>query len=99
MIPKCPVPILLMTNWVLVSVLLGCSSVELTKVPKKPLPAQPPPLAELPLDLPPDGGPRRPVDTLSTTTLSGPGPEIIIVEKDALALRTIAEQDPRRFGI
>jgi hypothetical protein len=48
---------------------------------------------ELPLDLSPHGGPRRPVDALSPTTLSGPGPEIIIVEKDPSPLRTIAEQD------
>jgi hypothetical protein len=75
------------------SFLLGCSSVELTKVPKKPLPAQHPQLAELPLELPPERGPRRPVDAISPTTLSGLGPEIIIVEIDQSPLRTTAEQD------
>lgn len=91
--PKRTFHILLVTNWVLVSVLLGCSTVELTKVPKKSLPAQPPQLAELPLDLSSEGGPRRPVDALSPKTLTGPGPEIIIVEMDRPALRATAEQD------
>lgn len=86
--------ILVVAGWVLGSFFLGCSSVELTKIPKKPLPAQPPQLTELSLELPPEGGPRRPVDTMSPTTLSGPGPEIIIVEHDQPALRAKAEQDP-----
>ena len=86
-------PFFLVTGWVLGGFFLGCSSVELTKVPKKPLPFHPPPLLELPLELPQDRGPRRPVDAISTTTLSGPGPEIVIVELDHPALRELAEQD------
>lgn len=91
--PRYTFHLLLMTNWILAGVLFGCSGVALTKVPKQPLPAQPPQLAELPLELSPDGGPRRPVDALSPTSLSRPGPEIIIVEKDPSSLRAIAEQD------
>lgn len=86
--------IVVVAGWVLGSFFLSCSSIELTKIPKKPLPFHPPPLVELPLALPPEGGPRRPVDTMSPTTLSGPGPEIIIVETDQPALRATAEQDP-----
>ena len=86
--------ILVTAGWVFGSFFLGCSSVELTKIPKKPLPFHPPPLIELPLELPPEGGPRRPVDAMSPTTLSGPGPEIIIVESDQPALRATAERDP-----
>lgn len=71
--------ILVVAGWVLGSFFLGCSSVELTKIPKKPLPAQRPQLTELPLELPPEGGPRRPVDAKSSMTLFSPGPEIIIV--------------------
>ncbi|MGP0591823.1 hypothetical protein ACTRXD_04680 [Nitrospira sp. T9] len=86
--------ILVTAGWVFGSFFLGCSSVELTKIPKKPLPFHPSPLIELPLELPPEGGPRRPVEAMSPTTLSGPGPEIIIVESDQPALRATAEQDP-----
>ena len=86
--------ILVTAGWVFGSFFLGCSSVELTKIPKKTLPFHPPPLIELPLELPPEGGPRRPVDAMSPTTLSGPGPEIIIVESDQPALRATAERDP-----
>ncbi|MCW5783936.1 MAG: hypothetical protein KIT39_11555 [Nitrospirales bacterium] len=86
--------ILVTAGLVLGSFFLGCSSVELTKIPQKPLPFHPPPLIELPLELPPEGGPRRPVDAMSPTTLSGPGPEIIIVESNQPALRAIAERDP-----
>ncbi|HBP88254.1 MAG: hypothetical protein KC592_08295 [Nitrospira sp.] len=85
---------MVVTGWVLGSFFLGCSSVELTKVPKKPLPAHPPQLSELALELPPEGGPRRPVDPMAMATLSGPGPEITIVESDQPVLRTTAEQDP-----
>ncbi len=92
--PKRTLCFLLVTNWVLISVLWGCSSVELTKIPKKPLPFHPPPLVELPLELPPEGGPRRPVDATSPTTLSGPGPEIMIVDSNRPALRATAEHDP-----
>ncbi|MDH5699262.1 MAG: hypothetical protein OEZ41_04785, partial [Nitrospirota bacterium] len=92
--PKLTSHILVKTGWVLGSFFLGCSSVELTKIPKKPLPAQPPQLTELLLELPPEGGPRRPVDGMSSTTLSSQGPEIIIVERDQPALRATAEQDP-----
>ncbi len=91
--PKFLSYVLIVTSWIMGSFLLGCSSVELTKVPKKPLPAQHPQLSELPLELPPERGPRRPVDVISPTTLSGPGPEIIIVEIDQAPLRTTAEQD------
>ncbi|MDR4460209.1 MAG: hypothetical protein MRJ67_06780 [Nitrospirales bacterium] len=81
--------------WVLSSFIFGCSNVELTKIPKKPLPFHPPPLVELPLELPPEGGPRRPVATISSSTaVSGPGPEIIIVDSNQPALRATAEQDP-----
>ena len=80
--------ILVVAGYVLGSFFLGGSSVELTKIPKKPLPAQPPQLTELPLELPPEGGPRRPVDAMPSTTLSSPGPEIIIVELDQPALLT-----------
>lgn len=38
--------ILMAAGWVLGSFFLGCSSVELTKVPKNPLPFHPPPLIE-----------------------------------------------------
>ncbi|MDT3778412.1 hypothetical protein PJI16_12660 [Nitrospira sp. MA-1] len=86
--------IIMVAGWVLGSFFLGCSSVELTKVPKKPLPFHPPPLVELPLELPPEGGPRRPVDAMSPTTLSAPGPEIIIVDSNQSGLRATAERDP-----
>ncbi|GJL58315.1 MAG: hypothetical protein NPIRA03_11720 [Nitrospirales bacterium] len=91
---KLPFHILVAAGWVLSSFVLGCSSVELTKVPQKPLPFHPPPLIELPLELPPEGGPRRPVDSMSPTALSGPGPEITIVDSDQPALRATAEEDP-----
>ncbi len=52
--------IVMVAGWVLGSFFLGCSSVELTKIPKKPLPAHPPQLTELFLELPAKGGPRRP---------------------------------------
>lgn len=91
--PKYSSQFLMVTGWVLGSLFLGCTSVELTKVPKKPLPATPPQLTELSLELPPGRGPRRPVDAVSATTLSGPGPDITIVEMDQPALRTTAEQD------
>src|SRR5680860_1308953 len=84
----------MVAGWVLGSFFLGCSSVELTKIPKKPLPAHPPQLTELSLELPAKGGPRRPVDTMSPTTLSGPGPEIIIIDTDQPGLRATAEHDP-----
>ncbi|GJL69490.1 MAG: hypothetical protein NPIRA06_21250 [Nitrospirales bacterium] len=86
--------IIVVAGWVLGSFFLGCSSVELTKVPKKPLPFHPPPLVELPLELPPEGGPRRPVDTMSPTPLSSPGPEITIVDSNQPGLRATAERDP-----
>jgi hypothetical protein len=50
MIPNWTSQILMVTGWVLGSFFLGCTSVELTKVPKKSLPAQHPPLVELPLE-------------------------------------------------
>lgn len=92
--PKRTFHILLVTNWVLASVFWGCSGVELTKIPKKPLPFHPPPLVEIPLELPPKGGPRRPIDAMSPTTFSGPGPEIIIIDSDQPGLRATAEHDP-----
>ena len=91
--PKFLSSMLIMTGWILGSLLPGCSSVELTKVPKKPLPSQTPQLTELPLELSSKKGPRRPFDATTPSTLSGPGPEIIIVEIDHSALRTTAEQD------
>lgn len=92
--PKLTSHILVAAGWVLSSFFLGCSSVELTKIPKKPLPFHPPPLVELSLELPPEGGPRRPVHDISPTTLSVPGLEIIIVDSNQPALRATAEQDP-----
>ncbi|MEO8327884.1 MAG: hypothetical protein ABI618_18690 [Nitrospirota bacterium] len=86
--------IVMVAGWVLGSFFLGCSSVELTKIPKKPLSAHPPQLTELSLELPAKGGPRRPVDTMAPTTLSGPGPEIIIIDTDQPGLRATAEHDP-----
>lgn len=94
MIPNWTSQILMVAGWVLGSFFLGCSSVELTKIPKKPLPAHPPQLTELSLELPAEGGPRRPVATMSPTTLSGPGPEIIIIDSDQPGLRATAEHDP-----
>ncbi|MGD9852268.1 MAG: hypothetical protein AB7T38_13485 [Nitrospirales bacterium] len=73
---------------------LGCTSVELSKIPKKPLPASPPMLTELTLELPPEGGARQPVDSSLSPALQGNIPNIVIVEKDSSALRTAAEQDP-----
>lgn len=72
---------------------LGCSSVELSKIPKKPLPASPPTLTELTLELPPEGGARQPVDTSPSPALQGNIPDIVIVEKDSSPLRAAAEQD------
>jgi hypothetical protein len=74
---------------------VGCSSVKLSNVPKKPLPSSPPALTELPLVLPPEGGPRRPVGSSSSSALKGEIPDIVIVEKDHSALRTRAEQDSK----
>jgi len=91
--PKFLSSMLIMTGWILGSFLPRCSSVELTKVPKKPLPSQTPQLTELPLELSSKKGPRRPFDATTPSTLSGPGPEIIIVEIDQSALRTTAEED------
>ena len=68
--------------------------VELSKIPKKPLPTSPPQLTELALELPPEGGPRRPIDSSAPLTLQGNLPNIVIVEKDESALRTTAEQHP-----
>lgn len=71
----------------------GCSSVGVSKIPKKPLPASPPALTELTLELPPEGGARQPVASSPAPTLQGNIPNIIIVEKDSSSLRTAAEQD------
>ena len=71
----------------------GCSGVELSKVPKKPLPPSPPSLTELRIELPPEGGPRRPADLSPSSTLINEVPSIVIIEKDPTALRTAAEQD------
>ena len=46
------------------------------------------------MELPAEGGPQRPVDTMSPTTLSGPGPKIIIIDSDQPSLRATAEHDP-----
>lgn len=72
---------------------LGCSSVELSNIPKKPLPASPPTLTELTLELPPEGGARQPVDSSPAPALQGNIPGIVIMEKDSQPLQTAAEQD------
>lgn len=84
---------------------LGCSSVKLSDVPQKPLPPSPPALNELPLELPPEGGPRRPIDVPAPSALRGDVPHIVLIEEDRSALRALAEQDSRvqevlgkRFG-
>jgi hypothetical protein len=96
---------LIAAAWIFGSLFLGCSSVELTKIPKKSLPFHPPPLILLSLELPQEGGPRRPVDTASPTTLSGAGPEITIIDANHPGIRATAEEDPavkshlgERFG-
>ena len=89
----------------LCGMVVSCSSVKLSNIPKKPLPSSPPALTELTLALPPEGGPRRPVNSSGPSTLRGAIPSLIIVEKDPTSLRTTAEQDSRvrehlgeRFG-
>ena len=84
---------------------VGCAGVKLSDVPQKPLPSTPPTLNELPLELPPEGGPRRPVEMPSPTALRGDVPHIVLIEEDRSALRALAEQDSRvhevlgeRFG-
>ncbi len=89
----------------LYGMLVGCSGVTLSDIPKKPLPSSPPALAEITLDLPPEGGPRRPVASSGPSSLQGNIPTILIAEEDPTPLRTTAEQDLRvkehlgdRFG-
>lgn len=85
--------LVLLITGTITGLFLGCSSVELSKIPKKPLPASPPTLTELTLELPPEGGARQPVDTSPSTALQANAPNIVIVEKDSSLLRTAAEQD------
>ncbi|MGE0473235.1 MAG: hypothetical protein AB7P17_06345 [Nitrospirales bacterium] len=85
----------LLITGIMGGMLFGCSSVELSKIPKKPLPASPPVLTELPLELPPEGGERRPVGSSAFSVLQGNAPNIVIVEKDSSALRAIAEHDSK----
>jgi hypothetical protein len=85
--------VLLVGGWIMANGFSGCASIELSDVPKKSLPPHPPQLTELQLELPSEDGPRHPVDTIAPTTLSGPGPEIIIIETNASALRAVAEQN------
>lgn len=85
--------IVFLLSVIMTGMFLGCSSVELSKVPKKPLPSSPPLLIELPLELPSEGGPRRPVDSSAPMALQANLPSIIIVEKDISGLRTMAEQN------
>ncbi|MDR4494550.1 MAG: hypothetical protein R3B74_09015 [Nitrospirales bacterium] len=85
----------LLITGIMGGMLFGCSSVELSKIPKKPLPASPPLLTELPLELPPEGGERRPVGSSAFSVLQGNAPNIVIVEKDSSALRAIAEHDSK----
>jgi len=89
----------------LCGILVGCSGVTLSNIPKKPLPSSPPALSELTLALPPEGGPRRPVDSSGPSAFQANAPTIIIVEEDPTPLQTVAEQDARvrehlgdRFG-
>ena len=89
----------------LCSLVAGCSSVTLSNVPKKPLPSSLPALSELTLALPPEGGPRRPVNSSGPSAFQGGVPTIIITEEDPRPLRVTAEQDSRvrehlgdRFG-
>lgn len=83
--------VLLMTG-ILGGSFAGCSTVEVSKIPKKPLPASPPLLSELSLELPSEGGPRRPIDPLAPLAIQGNLPTIILVEKDESALRSTAEE-------
>ena len=78
---------------ILIGLIWGCSSVELSKIPQKPLPSSPPRLTELPLELPPEGGPRRPVDPSGPSALGANLPQITLTETDQSAFRTTAEQD------
>lgn len=80
---------------VLLGITVGCSTVKLSDIPKKPLPSAPPILTELRLELPPEGGPRRPVDMSGVSAIPNEAPQIHIVEEDRTALRALAEQDPR----
>ena len=84
--------IVFLISGMLSGMFLGCSSVELSKIPKKPLPASPPLLTELSLEIPAEGGPRRPVGSSAPLALQGTLPHIVIVEKDKSALLATTEQ-------
>ena len=76
-------------------IMVGCSSVTLSNIAKKPLPASPSALTELTLALPPEGGPQRPVNSSGPSALKGSPLPIIIIEEDPTAFRATAEQDAR----
>ena len=75
-------------------IFVGCSTGKQSNVPKKPLPSTPPILQELSLELPPEGGPRRPIDPSATLVPQGNLPNIVIIEDDVSALRSRAEEHP-----
>ncbi len=83
--------LLKLTGASLLTASLGCSSVTLSKVEKKPLPPSPPTLHEMALILPPQGGPRQPAGSTTSPMALGLNTGLIPLETDASALRSIAE--------
>ena len=69
----------------------GCTSIALSAVKKKPLPVEPPHVTELPLEIPPEDGPRRPLVTAPFSAIKVEVPSSNMTAEPEFELRGVAE--------